>query len=113
MYQLDIAKQRTLIQDASSTDARAQIGVFGGGYNKTKKEYHFIVTAYIQDLIRKKTIDYGTYVAPVDTTEFNSTTGSTNIGPTAQVAARTVAVGSDKTSPYKIKLNIIYTRVRK
>jgi hypothetical protein len=113
MYQLDIAKQRIVIQDASSTDSRAQIGVFGGGYSKTKKEYHFIVTAYIQDLIRKKTIDYGTYVAPVDTTEVNSTTGATNISPTAQVAARTVAVGSDKTSPYKIKLNIIYTRVRK
>jgi hypothetical protein len=113
MYQLDIAKQRTVIQDASSTDSRAQIGVFGGGYSKTKKEYHFIVTAYIQDLIRKKTIDYGTYLAPVDTTEVNSTTGSTNISPTAQVAARTIAVGSDKTSPYKIKLNIIYTRVRK
>ena len=113
MYQLDIAKQRTLIQDASSTDPRAQVGAFGGGYSKTQKEYHFIVTAYIQDLIRKKTIDYGTYVAPVDTTEVNSQTGSTNISPTAQIAARTVAVGSDKTSPYKIKLNIIYTRVRK
>jgi hypothetical protein len=113
MYQLDIAKQRTLIQDASPTDARAQAGVFGGGYSKTKKEYHFIVTAYIQDLLLKKTIDYGTYVAPVDTTEVNSQTGSTNISPTAQVAARTVAVGSDKTSPYKIKLNIIYTKIRK
>ncbi|WPU94971.1 DUF4270 family protein [Mucilaginibacter sabulilitoris] len=117
MYQLDIAHQRTYLQDATETDPRSQVGVFGGGYSKTRKEYHFLVTAYIQDLIRKKTKDYGTYIAPVDTTDV--TTGSSgttllsSIAPSAQVAARTIAVGSDKNSPYHIKLNIIYTRVRK
>ena len=116
MYQLDIAHQRTYIQDASTADGRAQPSIFGGGYNKTKKEYHFLVTSYIQDLIRKKTIDYGTYVAPIDTTELVTSNGSvtgTSIRPSAQTAARTIAVGSDKSSPYHIKLNIIYTRIRK
>jgi hypothetical protein len=117
MYQYDIAHQRIYIQDGSSTDIRAQIAQFGGGYDKTHKQYRFLVTSYIQDLIRKKTIDYGTYIAPIDTTEISAagSTGvsTTNIGPSAQVAARTIAVGSDKSSPYKIKLNIIYTRIRK
>ncbi|MEZ2335121.1 DUF4270 family protein [Mucilaginibacter sp. RCC_168] len=117
MYQLDIAHQRTYIQDASPADARNQISAFGGRYDKTKKEYHFLVTAYIQDLIRKKTIDYGTFVAPIDTTEITTISGSslstTSITPSVQTAARTVVIGSDKASPYKIKLNIIYTRIRK
>ncbi|WP_419700827.1 DUF4270 family protein [Mucilaginibacter sp. NFX135] len=117
MYQLDIAHQRTYIQDASPADARNQISAFGGRYDKTKKEYHFLVTAYIQDLIRKKTIDYGTFVAPIDTTEITTQSGSslstTSITPSVQTAARTVVIGSDKASPYKIKLNIIYTRIRK
>ncbi|MBB6129825.1 DUF4270 family protein [Mucilaginibacter lappiensis] len=117
MYQLDIAHQRTYIQDASPSDGRNQISAFGGRYDKTKKEYHFLVTAYVQDLIRKKTVDYGTFIAPIDTTEVTTVSGSsvgtTSISPSVQVAARTVAVGSDKSSPYKIKLNIIYTRIRK
>lgn len=116
MYQLDIAHRRSYIQDASTGDIRAQIPQFGGGYDKTHKQYRFLVTSYVQDLIRKKTIDYGTYIAPIDTTEVTSGSSgivTTNIGPSAQVAARTIAVGSDKNSPYKIKLNIIYTRIRK
>ena len=121
MYQLDIAKQRTYIQDGSPADSRyVTTAVFGGWYGqyKTQKEYHFIVTSYIQDLIRKKTIDYGTYIAPIDTTEL-TTSGSisaTSIGPSAQTAARSILVGSDNTTPNRtnhIKLNIIYTKIRK
>jgi hypothetical protein len=117
MYQLDIAKQRILIQDASASDARYQTGVFGGFYRRTTKEpvkaYRFIITNYVQDLIRKKTIDYGTYIAPVDTTEINGTTGATSILPTVQNAGRAILIGSDKNSPYRIKLNIIYTKIPK
>jgi hypothetical protein len=113
MYQFDIAHQRTLIQDASTTDARS-VGttLFGGSYSKTTKEYHFVVTAYISDLIRKKTVDYGTYIAPVDTVASTST-AATSITSTVATAARTVIVGSDKSSPYSIKLNIIYTKIPK
>lgn len=113
MYKLDIAKQRTLIQDANGSDPRSQTSLFGGRYNRTTKEYHFLVTAFVQDLIRKKTVDYGTYIAPVDTTLVNTTTGI-DVGPSTQTAARTVIVGSDKGTPgYSIRLNIIYTKIRK
>jgi len=117
MYQLDIAKQRILIQDASSGDARYQAGIFGGYYGRTTKEpvkaYRFVITGYVQDLIRKKTVDYGTYIAPIDTTEVNSTTGAAGIAPSVQTAARAILIGNDKSSPYRIKLNIIYTKIPK
>jgi hypothetical protein len=113
MYKYDIAGQRALIQDANSLgDPRAQLSLFGGNYNRTTKEYHFLVTAYVQDLILKKAIDYGTFIAPVDTTLLNTTT-NIDVAPTVLTAARSVLVGSDKTSPYSIRLNIIYTRVKK
>jgi hypothetical protein len=113
MYQLDIAKQRALIQDANGSDPRSQTSLFGGRYDRTRKEYHFLVTAFVQDLIRKKTIDYGTYIAPVDTTLVNTTTGI-DVAPTINTAARAVIVGSDKGTPgYSIRMNIIYTKIRK
>ncbi len=108
MYGLDIAHQRISLQDASSGDRRSGgINVFGGFYSSTTKQYHFVLTAYLQDLLLKRTVDYGTYIAAVDTT---NTTGI-DIAATPQIAARTVAVGTDKTSPYRMKLNIIYTKI--
>jgi hypothetical protein len=110
MYRFDIAHQHSVLEDASPVDPRAGgIGVFGGFYSPTKQNYHFIITAYLQDLLLNKTVDYGTYIAPVDTT--NKT--SVDYLLTPQVAARTIAVGSDKTSAYRIKLNIIYTKIKK
>ncbi len=110
MYRLNVAKQRVLLPDAGfvfngQTDHRfLSVLGFGGYYNLTKNEYHFVITGYIQDLISGKTIDYGTFLAPADL--YNSTieyaTGS------IQTAGRLVA-GGDKTSAYKMKLNIIYT----
>ena len=113
LYRYDIARTAQLLPDASSADARSTgLVPFGGFYSIGINSYHFIVTAYIQDLISGKSIDYGTYLAPVDTTN----TTSVDIAPTAQVAGRVVAVGSpSKTSPnypYRIKLNIIYTKTK-
>ncbi|MDB5087227.1 MAG: hypothetical protein JWR09_1221 [Mucilaginibacter sp.] len=110
MYKLDIANQRVSLEDASANDPRSGgIGVFGGRYNSATKQYHFIITAYLQDLLLKRTVDYGAYIAPIDTTNKSSV----DIAVTSQIAARTLATGTDKTSPYKIKLNIIYTRIAK
>lgn len=111
MYRLDLALQRAELQDANSTGDPRFIGVttFGGYYNRSLNEYHFVITGYLQDLMDGKTVDYGTYIAPIDTTN----TQSVDIAETPQVAARTVAIGSDKSSPYRIKLNIIYTKVAK
>ena len=109
MYQWDIAKQRTRIQDASASDPRgANAGsTFGGFYNSATGEYHFTVTGYIQDLISGKTADYGTFISPV-----NPALGSTiDITPTAQFAERVISFG--KNSPDRIKLNIIYTKINK
>ncbi|RYE25424.1 MAG: DUF4270 domain-containing protein [Sphingobacteriaceae bacterium] len=114
MYRYNIAKQRVLIPDANISDRRflslgdsrfPSLGGFGGFYDTTKNEYHFIITGYIQDLILGKTIDYGTFLAPADyynTSAVEYATGS------AFSAGRLVA-GGDKTSAYKMKLNIIYT----
>ena len=112
MYRYDIANQRGYVEDAVSTDPRSGganvVSQFGGFYDKTRHQYHFVITAYIQDLMLNKTTDYGTYIAPADTTNKSTV----DIAGTPQVAARTVAVGTDKTSPYRMKLNIIYTKIK-
>jgi len=107
MYQFDIAKQRIRIQDANTADPRGVNGplYFNGFYNKAKNQYQFLVTAYIQDLYRGKTVDYGTFIAPVDPL----TSTVVNILPTASYAERTIAIG--KNSQSRIKLNIIYTKI--
>jgi hypothetical protein len=110
MYQYDIANQRTYLQDGSTSDRRAQgYAVFGGFYSTSLLNYHFVITAYIQDLMLGKTIDGGTYIAPTDL----NTAGTAAITPSAQTSARTFAIGTDKSSPYRIKLNIIYTKLAK
>ncbi|MEP6614238.1 MAG: DUF4270 family protein [Mucilaginibacter sp.] len=110
IYKLDIAHQRVLLQDATLSDSRSLgVGSFGGFYSSKTNQYHFIITAYLQDLLLKKTSDYGTYIAPVDTLNRSSV----DFTATPSIAARSVVVGSDKTSPYRIKLNIIYTKIKK
>jgi hypothetical protein len=107
MYQLDLAKQRIRIQDASTSDPRGVNGptFFSGFYNRANAEYHFLVTAYIQDLINGKTVDYGTYIAPVNP----ALATLIDINPIATYAERTITPG--KNSPSRIKLNIIYTKI--
>lgn len=110
MYRYDLAHQPALLEDASPSDPRsAGAAAFGGGYDRVHNNYHFLVTAYVQDLINGFTVDYGTYIAPVDTTSRTAV----SILPTPQTAGRTIAVGTDKNSPYRIKLNIIYTKTGK
>jgi hypothetical protein len=107
MYKYDLAKQRIRLQDAATSDPRGVNGpsYFDGFYNKKNNEYHFLVTAFVQDLVRGKTVDYGTFIAPV-----NPVTATTiDISPTAAYAERTITPG--KNSPYRIKLNIIYTKI--
>ena len=119
MYRLDIAHQRGELEDANfatSTTAgdprSGGVGVFGGFYNSNKQNYHFVITAYLQDLLLKNTADYGTYIAPIDINLTNTT--SVPIAATPQIGSRTVAGGgANKSSPYSMKLNIIYTKVSK
>jgi len=111
LYKLDLAKQRVNIQDNTSTDPRSTPS-YGGFYNTAKKEYHFLVTAYVQDLILGKVVDYGAYLGAADNLGGNY---FIDVAPTPQLDGRTAAVGFDKDSPspYRIKLNIIYTKAVK
>ncbi|QKJ31811.1 DUF4270 family protein [Mucilaginibacter mali] len=114
LYQLDIARQRTLVQDASPADKRyLGVDVFGGYYTASN-DYHFVITGYIQDLMNGKTKDYGTYLGAVD---FTNTTTVDYLA-TPSTAGRVIGAGtiSNKSSadyPYRVKLNIIYTKVIK
>lgn len=108
LYKLDLANQRVSIQDNDGTDPRA-FSSYGGFYNSTKKEYHFLVTAYVQDLMRGKTPDYDTFIGAADPTALGS---QTDISANPKVDGRTVAGGTDG-SAYRIKLNIIYTKIGK
>jgi hypothetical protein len=106
MYRYDIAKQRIFIQDGTNTDVRSfGSNAPGGFFINADQKYHFLITAYIQDLMNGVTPDYGTFIGPV------LPTSTTSIFPTSQSDGRTLAVGYDKTSPYSIKLNLFYTKV--
>ena len=109
MYRYDLAHQRQAVQD-DSTDPRSIAGAFSGYYSSANQNYHFTITAYVDDLLRGKTTDYGTFLGVFDSPTILSTNPYV---PSAQVASRTLAVGSDSTSPYRIKLNIIYTKLPK
>jgi hypothetical protein len=117
MYELDIAHQRVSIPDASGLSDADAVGAFGGYLLATVKPantYHFLLTSYLQNLITNKLIDYGTFIAPTDT----SSTTSVAVTPTAIMAARTVAGGGyvnalgAKNSPYSMRLNVIYTKTK-
>ena len=108
LYKLDIANQRTTIQDNNGADPRA-FASYGGFYSATAKSYRFLVTAYVQDLIRGRVPDYDTFIGVSDPAD-QGTSGS-DILPTTQIDGRTVAGGSGV--PYSIKLNIIYTKISK
>lgn len=111
MYQTDIAGQRTTIQDDNTGDLRSPgLLPFGGYYLRTTNTYNFVITAYLTDLLLGRTLDYGTYLGPIN---IGSSSTSASIGATSQTAARTFAIGTDKTSPYRLKLNIIYTHMPK
>jgi hypothetical protein len=104
LYQLDIAGQRALIADQSTTDIR-YTGNFGTSYNSANKTYTFIVTGHIQDLINGKTQDYGTFLAAA-----GSTLAVNSISPNLITAHRSV-IGSMANGTNKIKLNIYYTKI--
>ncbi|MBS7565886.1 DUF4270 family protein [Mucilaginibacter sp. Bleaf8] len=114
MYRSDIALQRQLLPDANGSGNTIydpyylSTAIFGGRLDATKQQYRFIVTGYIQKLLNKTLTDYGTYIAPIDT-NFTAAT-SIPIASTAATAARTIAIGSNKSSAGRIKLNIIYTK---
>jgi hypothetical protein len=119
LYELDIANQRVQLPDASGLSSQEAVDAFGGFFNNPAtlpaSSYHFLVTSYIQNRITNKLIDYGTYLAPGDASDSTVV----DITPTVQVAARTVAGGGyvnalgNNNPAYSMRLNVIYTRIKK
>ena len=114
LYRYDIAERRQNLPDnnpGSQTvagDPRAvSPQIFGGFYNSVTRQYTFVVTAYIQDLMDGKTQDYGTFLAPTPLGEFS-------VFPSISTGARSV-IGSFKKSPIAgdntMKLNVYYTKI--
>jgi hypothetical protein len=109
LYRYDIAEKRQNLPDnATNQDSRAlDPTVFGGYFNSLTNQYVFVVTSYIQDLLDGKSKDYGTFLAPTPSTEFD-------INPSISTGARSV-IGSFKKNPTAtdkvMKLNIYYTKI--
>ena len=108
LYQTDIAKQRQLVQDFATNPAFSLTDLdFGGFYDSSNKRYKFVITTYIQDMLRGRTKQYDTYIAPV-TINYNRQSGPLPSGATSTSAV----IGSGKPGvSYKMKLNIIYSKV--
>lgn len=100
LYTYDIAGVRANIRDNQGASAST---TFGGTYDSTKKNYRFIVTSYLQDLIDGKSVDYGTYLSTSSSTEFD-------LNPPITSAARSV-IGSFGNNTNKVRLNIYYTKI--
>jgi hypothetical protein len=99
LYTYDIAGLRANIKD----NATPASSTYGGFYDATTKNYTFIVTSYLQDLIDGKATDYGTFISTSSPTEFDLT-------PPVTSAARSI-IGSFGSTTNKVKLNIYYTKI--
>ncbi|GGE63475.1 uncharacterized protein DUF4270 [Pedobacter psychrotolerans] len=103
LYRWDIAEQPADLPDYTNLVSSGGEALFGGAFDSTKNRYVFSVTSYVQGLIDKTITDYGTFLAPTSTSEFQIT-------PSATSAGRSV-IGSFGNTPNKIKLNIYYTKI--
>jgi hypothetical protein len=99
LYTYDLAGVRTNIKD----NANPTTSTYGGYYDPTKKNYTFVVTSYLQDLLDGKAVDYGTYLSTSSSTEFD-------LNPPITSAARSV-IGSFGNPTNKVKLNLYYTKI--
>ncbi|WP_176767626.1 DUF4270 domain-containing protein [Daejeonella rubra] len=108
LYQTDIANQRQFIPDFSTDPVVSMTDLdFGGFYDTTNKRYKFVITTYIQNILKGKLKQYDTFIAPVSL-NYNRQSGPVSSGTTAKSAV----IGSGKAGvSYKMKLNIIYSKI--
>jgi len=108
LYQTDIASQRQFVPDFSTNPVVSMTDFdFGGFYDTTNKRYKFVITTYIQDILKGKLKQYDTFIAPVSL-NYNRQLGPVSSGTTATSAV----IGSGKAGvSYKMKLNIIYSKI--
>ncbi|TZF82032.1 DUF4270 domain-containing protein [Pedobacter sp. BS3] len=123
-YCTDIAGQRQPIPDnnGGQTNSYGDIralpdGSYGGllqSYKKdagdfTHQRYVFIITSYLQDLLDGRSTQYNAYIAPVKSGLLRSAGSKTDILPSVTTAAPAILGGNS--GNYKIRLNIIYTKL--
>ncbi len=110
LYKFDIAEKRQNIIDNSPETSNRGLdpNVFGGIFDPVKKQYTFVITSHIQNLLTGKAKDFGTFLAPTPLDQFQY------LSPTLVTGARSV-IGSFKKNPAigdkTMKLNIYYTKI--
>jgi hypothetical protein len=111
LYTTDIAGQRALLPDNALLTLLEQRGLadlqYGGFYDGTTKKYKFIITSYLQDLIRNERIPYDLYLSAADP----SVAGSSAMSPKFTSTGQVVLGSGNNASSFKMKLNVIYTKV--
>ncbi|SKB70516.1 DUF4270 domain-containing protein [Daejeonella lutea] len=108
LYTTDIASQRQFIPDFGTNPL---VGLtdfdFGGFYDTTNKRYKFVVTTFLQDILKGTSKQYDTFIAPVSV-NYSRQSGPVASGTTASRAV----IGSGKSGvTYKMKLNIFYSKI--
>ena len=108
LYTTDIASQRQFIPDFGTNPAIALPDLdFGGFYDARNKRYKFVVTTFLQDILKGKSKQYDTFIAPVSI-PYTRQSGPVQSGTTS---SRSV-LGSGKNGvTFKMKLNIFYSRI--
>ncbi|WP_207424558.1 DUF4270 family protein [Desertivirga brevis] len=108
LYRTDIAGVRQPIPDnAVQMDPRfLPEPLFDGFYGRRKpREYRFVVTSYVQDLLTGRLKEFDTFISPIRA----NFTGQANINAAANTARRAVLPG--KLNPNsKVRLSIVYTQ---
>lgn len=115
VYRTDIAAQRLPVPDNDigqrngTPDPRAlSERDFGGFYDTAKKRYVFNITSYVQDLVNGRLTQYQTFIGPANSRV--SRASLNDVLPLANTVGRSIIGGGNGTL-YKMKLNIIYTKV--
>lgn len=117
LYKKDVVNKPTQIQDQLyfyNQFMSQELGdfAFGGYFDSTKKQYVFVITNYIQQLLNGQEEDKGTYLAATPLSEFEylvpsfATSGRSIIGSGAKKADGTYLNPTNR-----MKLNIFYSKL--
>ena len=110
LYTTDIAGQRSILPDNAPFNNLEIRGLtdlqFGGLYTITKN-YKFVITSYLQDILKGKIPANDLFLSAADP----SATGTNALNPNFSSTGRTVLGSGKSTSAFKIKLNVTYTKV--
>ena len=104
LYRTDIAEQLQPMPDVLLGLTESSLGGF---YDSSKKRYRFTLTAYVQDLLSGKLLQYSTYISAEDLKPGNNG----KLMPSVSTVSRAVFGSGNTAAPIKMKLNVVYTKV--